>query len=102
MSEIIRAGLLSVDPGQELAGRALGMSRRRILRRVVVPQAIRIVIPPTGNEFITLLKLTSLASVISLHELLTASQELAVGEVPVHRAAPRRAASTTSRSCGCS
>ena len=78
MSEIIRAGLLSVDPGQELAGRALGMSRRRILRRVVVPQAVRIVIPPTGNEFITLLKLTSLASIISLHEILTSAQELAV------------------------
>jgi His/Glu/Gln/Arg/opine family amino acid ABC transporter permease subunit len=77
MSEIIRAGLLSVDPGQELAGRALGMTRRQILGRVIVPQAVRIVIPPTGNEFITLLKLTSLASVISLHELLTASQERA-------------------------
>ena len=77
MSEIIRAGLMSVDPGQELAARALGMTRRQILRLVIVPQAIRIVIPPTGNEFITLLKLTSLASVISLHELLTASQELA-------------------------
>ena len=77
MSEIIRAGLISVDPGQELAGRALGMSRRQILRRVIVPQAVRIVIPPTGNEFITLLKLTSLAFVISLHELLTAAQELA-------------------------
>jgi ABC-type amino acid transport system permease subunit len=66
--------LLSVDPGQELAGRALGMTRPRILRRVILPQAIRIIIPPTGNEFITLLKLTSLAFVISLHELLTASQ----------------------------
>ncbi len=77
MCEIIRAGLLSVDPGQELAGRALGMPRRKILRRVIVPQAVRIVIPPTGNEFITLLKLTSLASVISLQELLTASQNLA-------------------------
>ena len=77
MSEIIRAGLLSVDPGQELAGRALGMRRRQILRKVIVPQAVRIVIPPTGNEFITLLKLTSLAFVISLHELLTAAQELA-------------------------
>jgi polar amino acid transport system permease protein len=76
MSEIIRAGLLSVDPGQELAGRALGMTRRQILRRVVVPQAVRIVIPPVGNEFITLLKLTSLASIISLHELLTAATEL--------------------------
>jgi polar amino acid transport system permease protein len=74
MAEIIRAGLLAVDPGQELAGRALGMTRWRILRRVIVPQAIRIVLPPTGNEFITLLKLTSLAFVISLHELLTASQ----------------------------
>jgi His/Glu/Gln/Arg/opine family amino acid ABC transporter permease subunit len=77
MSEIIRSGLMSVDPGQELAGRALGMSQRQILRKVVVPQAVRIVIPPTGNEFITLLKLTSLAFVISLHELLTAAQELA-------------------------
>src|SRR3981189_3358526 len=77
MSEIIRAGLLSVDPGQELAGRSLGMSRRQILRKVVVPQAVRIVIPPTGNEFITLLKLTSLAYVISLPELLTAAQQLA-------------------------
>ena len=76
MSEIIRAGLLSVDPGQELAGKALGMNRRQILRKVIVPQAVRIVIPPTGNEFITLLKLTSLAFVISLHELLTAAQEL--------------------------
>jgi His/Glu/Gln/Arg/opine family amino acid ABC transporter permease subunit len=77
MSEIIRAGLLSVDPGQELAGRSLGMTRRQILGKVIVPQAVRIVIPPTGNEFITLLKLTSLASVISVHELLTAASEQA-------------------------
>jgi His/Glu/Gln/Arg/opine family amino acid ABC transporter permease subunit len=77
MAEIIRAGLLSVDPGQEHAGRALGMTRRQILRRVVVPQAVRIVIPPTGNEFITILKLTSLASVISVQELLTAAGEQA-------------------------
>jgi polar amino acid transport system permease protein len=77
MAEIIRAGLLAVDPGQELAGRALGMKRRQILRRVIVPQAVRIIIPPTGNEFITLLKLTSLASVISVHELLTSANEQA-------------------------
>jgi polar amino acid transport system permease protein len=76
LSEIIRAGLMSVDQGQELAGRALGMSRRSILRRVVVPQAIRIAIPPIGNEFITLLKLTSLASIISLHELLGSALQL--------------------------
>lgn len=74
MAEIIRSGLLSVDPGQELAGRALGMKRRRILQRIIIPQAVRIVIPPMGNEFITLLKLTSLASVISVTELLQASQ----------------------------
>jgi polar amino acid transport system permease protein len=76
LSEIIRAGLMSVDPGQELAGRALGMSRRSIMRRVVVPQAIRIAIPPIGNEFITLLKLTSLAAIISLQELLGAALQL--------------------------
>ncbi len=76
LSEIIRAGLMSVDPGQELAGRALGISRRRIMRRIIVPQATRIAIPPIGNEFITLLKLTSLASIISLHELLTAAIQL--------------------------
>jgi polar amino acid transport system permease protein len=80
MSEIIRAGLLSVEPGQELAGRALGMTRARILRRVIIPQAVRIIIPPTGNEFITLLKLTSLGFVISLHELLTASTVRASAE----------------------
>src|SRR3954451_4057668 len=74
MSEIIRAGLLSVEPGQELAGRALGMTRPRILRRVILPQAKRIISPPTSNEFIKLLKLTSRGFVISLHELLTASQ----------------------------
>jgi polar amino acid transport system permease protein len=76
LSEIIRAGLMAVDPGQELAGRALGMSRRSIMRRVVVPQAIRIAIPPIGNEFITLLKLTSLAAIISLQELLGAALQL--------------------------
>jgi ABC-type amino acid transport system permease subunit len=80
MAEIVRAGLLAVDPGQRLAARALGMTAPRILRRVVVPQAVRIVIPPTGNEFITLLKLTSLAFVISLHELLTASTVRATSE----------------------
>jgi polar amino acid transport system permease protein len=80
MSEIIRAGLMSVDPGQELAGRALGMTRARILWRVIIPQAVRIIIPPTGNEFITLLKLTSLGFVISLHELLTAAQVRATSD----------------------
>ena len=75
MAEIVRGGLIAVDPGQRLAARALGMTTPRILRKVVVPQAVRIIIPPTGNEFITLLKLTSLASVISLRELLTVAQQ---------------------------
>jgi len=75
-SEIIRASLMSVDPGQELAGRALGMSRRSVMKRVIIPQAVRIAIPPIGNEFITLLKLTSLATIISVQELLTATLNL--------------------------
>jgi len=75
MAEIVRAGLLAVDPGQRLAARALGMTPPHILRKVVIPQTVRINKPPTGNELITLLKLTSLASVISLRELLTVAQQ---------------------------
>jgi polar amino acid transport system permease protein len=75
MAEITRSGLLSVDPGQKLAARALGMTPWRVLRRIIIPQTIRVAIPPTANEFITLLKLTSLTSVISLRELLTVSQQ---------------------------
>jgi len=75
MAEIIRSGLLSVDEGQRFAARSLGLSPWKVLRRVVLPQAIRIIVPPAGNEFISLLKLTSLASVISLRELLTVTQQ---------------------------
>ena len=74
MSEIIRSALLSVDDGQGLAGRALGMSPAKVMVKVVLPQAIRIALPPTGNEFIGLVKYSSLASVISLRELLTTAQ----------------------------
>ncbi|MDJ0357930.1 amino acid ABC transporter permease [Paenarthrobacter sp. PH39-S1] len=74
MSEIIRSALLSVDEGQGLAGRALGMSPAKVMLKVVLPQAIRIALPPTGNEFIGLVKYSSLASVISLRELLTTAQ----------------------------
>ncbi|PYI64701.1 amino acid ABC transporter permease [Arthrobacter livingstonensis] len=74
MSEIIRSALLSVDDGQPLAGRALGMSPAKVMLKVVLPQAIRIALPPTGNEFIGLVKYSSLASVISLRELLTTAQ----------------------------
>lgn len=75
MAEISRSGLMSVDPGQRDAARAIGMTTAQTYRYVVVPQAIRVMIPPSANEFITLLKLTSLASVISLAELLTVTQQ---------------------------
>ncbi|MGV8852913.1 MAG: amino acid ABC transporter permease [Rhodoglobus sp.] len=74
MAEIIRSALSSVDDGQELAARALGMKPGSVMRRVVLPQAIRTALPPTGNEFIGLIKYSSLASVISLKELLTTAQ----------------------------
>ena len=69
-AEISRAALASVPPEQRDAGFALGLSRAQCFRLVLLPQAIRVAIPPTANEFITLLKVTSLASVISLQELL--------------------------------
>jgi polar amino acid transport system permease protein len=74
MSEIVRAGVLSVDQGQSEAAQALGMNRMRIMRRIVLPQAMRVIIPPTGNETISMLKTTSLVSVISLQELLGAAE----------------------------
>jgi polar amino acid transport system permease protein len=69
MSEIIRAGILSVDEGQSEAASALGMSRMQTLRRIVLPQAMRVVVPPTGNETISMLKTTSLVSVVPYAEL---------------------------------
>ena len=72
--EINRSALQSVDRGQGAAGAALGLTGRDIFRFVIFPQAARIAIPPTVNEFITLLKITSLASVISLQELMTVTQ----------------------------
>ena len=74
MAEIIRSALNSVDEGQALAGRALGMKPASVMLKVVLPQAIRTALPPTGNEFIGLIKYSSLASVISLRELLTTAQ----------------------------
>ena len=73
-AEIIRGGLLSIDDGQRLAARALGMPPLTVFRRIVAPQLVRVVIPATANDFITMLKITSLASVISLHELMASAQ----------------------------
>jgi polar amino acid transport system permease protein len=69
-SEVMRAGLLSVDIGQYEAAQAIGMGRLQTLRRIVLPQAMRVVLPPLGNEFIGLVKATSLASVIQYPEVL--------------------------------
>jgi len=69
-SEIMRAGMLSVDAGQYEAAKAIGMGRLRALRRIILPQAMRVVIPPLGNEFISMVKATSLASVIQYPEVL--------------------------------
>lgn len=69
-SEVMRAGMLSVDIGQYEAAQAIGMGRLRALRRIILPQAMRVVIPPLGNEFIGMVKATSLASVIQYPEVL--------------------------------
>jgi polar amino acid transport system permease protein len=76
MAEIVRAGLVSVDPGQREAATSLGMRYAATMRRIILPQAARVIIPPTGNEFISMLKTTSLASVISVEELLHRSQAI--------------------------
>jgi polar amino acid transport system permease protein len=74
MAEIVRAGILSVDEGQNEAAQALGLTRLQTMRRIVLPQAMRVIIPPTGNETISMLKTTSLVSVIATQELLYSAQ----------------------------
>jgi polar amino acid transport system permease protein len=77
MAEIVRAGIISVPEGQTEAAQSLGMSRLQIMRRIVLPQAMRVIIPPTGNETISMLKNTSLAIVLgSVFELLFEAQEI--------------------------
>ncbi|HEX4764863.1 MAG TPA: amino acid ABC transporter permease [Lichenihabitans sp.] len=74
MAEITRAGITSIDSGQAEAAKALGMTRAETLRRIVLPQAMRVIIPPTANETISLLKTSSIASVIAVTELLYSAQ----------------------------
>jgi polar amino acid transport system permease protein len=76
MSEIARSGLISVDEGQTEAATSIGMTRGQTLRLVVLPQAMRVIIPPTGNEVISMLKTSSLASAISVIELLGAATNI--------------------------
>ena len=75
-SEIVRAGILSVDEGQSDAAAAYGLSRAQTMRYIVLPQAMRVIIPPTGNETIGMLKWTSIAIVISYSELMHSVQAI--------------------------
>jgi polar amino acid transport system permease protein len=74
MAEIVRSGILSVDAGQQEAAVSVGMTRAQAMRKVILPQALRVIIPPTGNQVIGMLKYTSLASVISVTELLASAE----------------------------
>jgi polar amino acid transport system permease protein len=74
MAEIVRAGIISVPEGQADAAQSLGMTRLQTMRRIVLPQAMRVIIPPTGNETISMLKTTALVSVIAVADLLFATE----------------------------
>lgn len=76
MSEIIRGGLLGLRPGQREAATALGLTPWQSFRRVVLPQTLRIIVPPTGNQTIGMLKTTSLVSFIGVQDLLTQTQHI--------------------------
>ena len=77
MAEIMRSGIRAVGPGQREAARALGMTEWRVMRSVVLPQAVRIVVPPIGNQFIGMLKLSALVSVVAVEELLLVANQTA-------------------------
>ncbi|MGW3117370.1 amino acid ABC transporter permease [Streptomyces sp. NPDC001107] len=76
MAEIVRAGIQSVDEGQTEASHALGMTQGQTLRRVILPQAMRVIVPPTGNEFINMLKTSALAYSVQLPELIKKAQDI--------------------------
>jgi polar amino acid transport system permease protein len=76
MAEIVRAGIESIERGQMDAAKAVGMTNMQAMRLVILPQAVRVIIPPTGNEFIAMLKNSSLANVIAYPELLYESQRV--------------------------
>jgi polar amino acid transport system permease protein len=76
MAEIVRAGINSVPSGQTEAAGSLGMTRGLILRRITLPQAMRFIVPPTGNETINLLKTTSLVTIIAVDDLLYSAQSI--------------------------
>ena len=89
-AEVVRAGLLSVDTGQYEAAKSIGMPRLQALRRIILPQAMRVIIPPVGNEFIGMVKMTSLASVIQSPRTAAQRPEHLLRQRPRHGAADRR------------
>jgi polar amino acid transport system permease protein len=76
MAEIIRGGLLAVDSGQHEAAKALGYTPMQAMTRIIFPQALRVIIPPIGNQTISMLKTTSLVSVVAAQDLLTRAQNI--------------------------
>lgn len=76
LAEIIRGGILSIDRGQTDAARALGMGRAKTLSRIILPQALKVIAPPVGNQIVMMLKMTSLVSIISMQDLLYITQNI--------------------------
>lgn len=76
MAEIIRGGILAIDKGQFEAAKSLGFSYGQTMKRIILPQTFRIIIPPVGNEFIAMLKDTSLVSTIAMVELMRSAQQM--------------------------
>ena len=79
LAEILRSGIRAVGPGQRVAGRALGLEDWQVMRHIVLPQAARVIIPPVGNQFIGMLKVSALVSVIGVHDLLQVAEQAASG-----------------------
>jgi polar amino acid transport system permease protein len=98
VAELIRSGLLSVPEGQRQAAAALGLTPTQVFFRITLPQALRVIVPPMGNELISLLKATSLVSVISLAELFTGVRRSVSSARPDRARARCCAASITWRS----
>ena len=83
-TEIFRSGIQSIGKGQYEAAKALGMNSRQTMRRIILPQAVKVVLPPMGNEAITLIKDTALCSVITVTEILRNAQVTVARDVKVH------------------
>ncbi len=79
LAEIMRSGIRAVGPGQRQAAKALGLEDWQVMSHVVLPQAVRIIIPPVGNQFIGMLKISALVSVIGVHDLLQVAEQAASG-----------------------